>query len=66
MKNKKLLLLLTLLFAQFSFAQLGSREIIKGQIISEATAIDNVTVFNISLCRDVFSSDGFDESTMPI
>lgn len=48
MKNNKLLLFLTLLFAQFSFAQLGSREIIKGQIISEATAIDNVTVFNIS------------------
>jgi hypothetical protein len=33
---------------QISFAQLGSREIIKGQIISEATAIDNVTVFNVS------------------
>ena len=31
-----------------TFAQLGSREIIKGQIISEATAIDNVTVFNVS------------------
>jgi hypothetical protein len=48
MKNNKLLLFLTLLFAQFSFAQLGSREIIRGQIISDLTAIDNVTVFNIS------------------
>ncbi len=48
MKKNKLLLLLALFFAQFSFAQLGSREIIKGQIISDSTAIDNVTVFNIS------------------
>ncbi|MCB0443185.1 MAG: carboxypeptidase-like regulatory domain-containing protein [Flavobacterium sp.] len=48
MKKNKLLLLLTLLLAQISLAQLGSREIIKGQIISEATAIDNVTVFNVS------------------
>jgi hypothetical protein len=48
MKNNKLLLLMALLFVQFSFAQLGSREIIKGQIISDATAIDNVTVFNVS------------------
>ena len=48
MKKNKLLLFLFVITAQISFAQLGSREIIKGQIISEATAIDNVTVFNVS------------------
>ncbi|WP_396151814.1 carboxypeptidase-like regulatory domain-containing protein [Flavobacterium sp.] len=48
MKKNKLLILLFVITAQISFAQLGSREIIKGQIISEATAIDNVTVFNVS------------------
>lgn len=48
MKKNKLLLFLLVITVQISFAQLGSREIIKGQIISEATAIDNVTVFNVS------------------
>ena len=47
MKNKLLLVLMVLL-AQLSQAQLGSREIIRGQIVSELTAIDNVTVFNVS------------------
>jgi hypothetical protein len=48
MKKNKLLLFLLIIATQVSFAQLGSREIINGQIISEATAIDNVTVFNVS------------------
>lgn len=47
MKNK-LSLILFLLIVQFSFGQLVPREIIRGQIISDSTSIDNVTVFNVS------------------
>jgi hypothetical protein len=47
MKNK-LLILLCFLATTFSYSQLVPREVIRGKILADKMAIENVTIFNVS------------------
>ena len=48
MKKNNFVVVLVLLFAQFSFAQTVPRQILKGKISSDSTEVENITVFNLS------------------
>lgn len=57
MKINNYILLTLLLLVQFSWAQLIPREILRGQIISDSSVVERVTVFNKSSNKGAVSDD---------
>jgi hypothetical protein len=57
MKRNNYILLILLLLVQFSWAQLIPREILRGQIISDSTVVERVTIFNKSSNKGAVSDD---------
>jgi hypothetical protein len=57
MKRNNYILLILLLLVQFSWAQLIPREIVRGQIISDSSVVERVTIFNKSSNKGAVSDD---------
>jgi hypothetical protein len=57
MKKNNFILLILLLVVQFSWAQLIPREIVRGQIISDSSVVERVTIFNKSSNKGAVSDD---------